>query len=234
MEVKDKQGVESKDCHNGHRQRMKQRFAETGLMGFSDHNVLEMLLFYAIPRKDTNLIAHELINYFGSYAAVLEASREGLMQVNGISEHTATLISLVTQMNKRYLECKSVESKRISSSEEAGKYLVAKFAYETNECAFAMLLDEKMRILSCQKISQGVVNGTEISIRALCELALKFRAKGVIISHNHPSGVLLPSAEDEQCTQAIKNALKVIDVNLCDHVIVAGEKYISLNAYGMI
>ena len=234
MEVKDKPIEDANEWHKGHRQRMKQRFAETGLMGFSDHNALEMLLYYAIPRKDTNLIAHELITHFGSYTGVLEASREELMQIKGISEHTATLISLVTQMNKRYLECKSVESKKINSSEAAGKYFVAKFAYEQNECAFAMLLDEKMRILNCRKISQGVVNGTEISIRALCELALKFKAKCVIISHNHPSGVLMPSTEDEQCTHAIKNALKVIDVQLVDHIIVAGEKYISLDAYDMI
>lgn len=231
-EAKEKKEVQN--THEGHRQRMKQRFAETGIMGFSDHNVLEMLLFYAIPRRDTNLLAHELIDTFGSYAAVMEASREELMQVDGVSEHTATLISLVTQMNKRYLECKSIEGETISGSREAGCYFTAKFAYEVNECAYAMLLDAKDRIIACRKISSGIVNGTDISIRALCELALKYRATCVIVAHNHPSGVLMPSAEDVQCTELIKKALSVIGIRLKDHIIVAGEKYISLDYYGMM
>lgn len=232
--LKDIPKTELSGPHEGHRQRMKQRYAETGLNGFSDHNVLEMLLFYAIPRKDTNLIAHALINHFGSYEAVLEADREELLQVDGVSEHTATLISLVTQMNKRYLENKSIEKRRISGSEDAGSFFAAKFAYEVNESAYAMLLDDKQRILSCQKLSQGIVDGTEISIQSLCQLALKYRAKKVIVSHNHPSGVLMPSAEDAQCTRMIKNALKVIDVELLDHIIVAGENYISLDRYGLV
>ncbi len=230
----DKQKTENDELHAGHRQRMKDRYAETGLAGFSDHNVLEMLLFYAIPRKDTNLIAHELIKHFGSFDAVLEASREELMQVRGVSEHTATLISLVTQMNKRYLECKSIERKLIQNSDEAGRYFAAKFAYEVNESAFALMLDDKLRIITCQNISKGVINGTDIDIRLLCELALKFRASSVIVSHNHPSCVLMPSKEDEICTRSIKNALDVIGIRLLDHIIVAGGEYISLDKYGMI
>lgn len=226
--------IKTESVHAGHRQRMKERFAETGLEGFSDHNVLEMLLYYAIPRKDTNQLAHDLIDYFGSYAAVLEASREELMHVKGVSENTATLISLVTQMNKRYLERKGTENKTIAKSEDASELLIAKFAYETNECAYAVLLDGKSRLIKCQKISQGVVNGTDISIRALCELALKFKATYVIVSHNHPTGVLMPSAEDEYCTKMISDALKVIGIKLIDHIIVAGEKYISLAKYGMV
>jgi len=220
--------------HEGHRQRMKERFAETGLSGFSDHNALELLLFYAVPRKDTNLLAHELIEHFGSYEAVLEASREELMQVKGVSEHAATLISLVPQLNKRYLERKNIEKKKLGCMDDAGKFFIAKFAYEVNECAYAMLLDDNLRILACPKISSGVINGTEISIRALCELALKHRASRVIVSHNHPSGILLPSKEDEHCTSMIKNALRVIDIDLIDHIIVAGEKYISLRNRGIM
>lgn len=220
--------------HAGHRKRMKQRYAETGLLGFSDHNVLEMLLFYAVPRKDTNQLAHDLINRFGSYTAVMEASREELMQVDGITEHSATLINLVTQMNRRYFEQKSVEKVRIIDSNTAGEYFVGKFAYESNECAYAMLLDIKHHMITCQKISQGVVNGTSIDVRELCERALKFKASYVIVAHNHPSGVLMPSAEDESCTRMIKNALNVIGITLSDHILVAGGRYISFDRYGML
>lgn len=230
----DKPKTESKSIHDGHRKRMKQRYAETGIEGLDDHELLEMLLFYSIPRKDTNTLAHEIIEHFGSFEGVMEASVEELMQVKGVTEHTATLISLVPQMNKRYLERRSIEKKVIKTSDEAGSLLISKFAYETNECAYVILLDGKSRLITCRKISQGIVNGTDISIRALCETALKFKASSVIVSHNHPSGVLMPSAEDEQCTRMIKDALNVIGIRLTDHVIVAGDKFISMARYGMV
>lgn len=233
-EIKDKQKIDPGSIHEGHRKRMRERYAETGFEGFSDYNALEMLLYYAIPRKDTNELAHTIINDLGSFAAVFEASKEELMQVKGVNEHTATLISLVTQVNKRYLESKCAKSTKISSSAEAGNYFIAKFAYEVNECAYAMLLDGKGKLIVCRKISQGVVNGTDIGIRSLCELALKFRATSVIVAHNHPTGVLMPSAEDEHCTGMIKKALDVIGITLSDHIIVAGEKYISLSRLGMM
>lgn len=233
-EVKGKQKNESDSIHVGHRKRMKERFAETGFDGFSDYNALEMLLYYAIPRKDTNELAHTIINELGSYAAVFEASKEELMQVDGVNEHTATLISLVKQINKRYLQSKCAASTRITSSADAGNYFIAKFAYEVNESAYAMMLDGRGKLIVCRKISQGVVNGTDIGIRALCELALKFRATSVIVAHNHPTGILMPSAEDEHCTGLIKKALGVIGITLSDHIIVSGEKYISLSKLGMM
>lgn len=224
----------AENTHTGHRARMKERYAETGLQGFSDKNVLEMLLYFSIPRKDTNELAHDILEHFNSFTGVMEASREELMQVKGVGEHTADLISLVTQVNKYYMERKSIENEKVFSSSVAGEFFVAKFAYEVNESAYALMLDGNNKMITCRKISEGVVNGTDISIRALCELALKYRASSVIISHNHPTGILMPSAEDEHCTQLIKNALKVIGIRLSDHIIVGGGSYISLAKYGMV
>lgn len=219
--------------HDGHRQRMKGRFREAGAAAFDDHNLLEMLLFYAVPRRDTNELAHKLINRFGTYSGVLEASIDELMSVDGIGECAAVLIKLVPEMNKRYMQ-RSNDSDTISSASAAGKYFVSKFAYETVEVAYAMFLDSKNRIIACREISRGVVNATEICIRAIAEQALACKATSVIIAHNHPDGIPVPSAEDELTTQKIKLALSTVGIKLADHIIVGGDQYVSFVSYGLM
>ena len=220
--------------HDGHRERMKSRFREAGANAFDDHNLLEMLLFYAVPRRDTNELAHALIARFGSYSAVLEASIEELMTVDGIGENAAVLIKLVPEMNKRYMHRSNSDFSAISSSKAAGKYFVSKFAYETVEVAYAMYLDAKSRVIACREISRGVVNGTNISIRAIAEQALSCKASSVIIAHNHPDGTPMPSAEDELTTQKIKVALGTVGIKLADHIVVGGEQYVSFVDYGLM
>ena len=220
--------------HDGHRQRMKSRFRENGASAFDDHNLLEMLLFYAVPRRDTNELAHKLINRFGTYSAVLEASIDELMTVEGIGESAAVLIKLVPEMNKRYMQ-RNIETEGvINSVKTAGQYFVSKFAYETIEISYAMFLDSKNRIISCREISRGVVNGTDISIRAIAEQALACKATSVIFAHNHPDGVPVPSAEDEYTTQKIKVALSTVGIKLIDHIVVGGENFVSFVDYGLI
>ena len=220
--------------HDGHRQRMKSRFKEAGASAFDDHNLLEMLLYYAVPRRDTNELAHNLIQHFGSYPAVLEASIDELMTVDGIGENAAVLIKLIPEMNKRYLLKTMANEKTIDSISKAGKYFVAKYAYETVEVAYAMFLDSKNRIISCREISRGVVNGTDISIRAIAEQALSCKATSVIIAHNHPDGMPVPSAEDELTTQKIKLALSTVGIRLADHIVVGGDKFISFADCGLM
>lgn len=220
--------------HDGHRGRVKSRFREAGGSAFDDHNLLELLLFYAVPRRDTNELAHELIDRFGSYSAVLEASIDELMTVDGIGESTAVLIKLVPEMNKRYMQRNNADVSSIDSSSAAGKYFLAKFAYETVEVAYAMFLDAKNRIISCREISRGVVNGTDISVRAIAEQALACKATSVIIAHNHPDGIPVPSAEDEFTTQKIKLALSTVGIRLADHIVVGGEQYVSFVDYGLM
>ncbi len=219
--------------HDGHRQRVKSRFKEVGASAFDDHNLLEMLLFYAVPRRDTNELAHKLINRFGSYSGVLEASIDELMTVDGMGESAAVLIKLVPEMNKRYMQRNSA-GEVIDSANAAGRYFMAKLAYETVEVACAMFLDSKSRVISCREISRGVVNGTNISIRAIAEQALACKASSVIIAHNHPDGIALPSAEDELSTQRIKLALSTVGIRLTDHIIVAGDQFVSFANSGLL
>lgn len=220
--------------HDGHRERMKSRFAEAGLDGFNDHNALEMLLFYAIPRKDTNELAHRLLRKFGSLAAVFEASHAELMAVDGIGESAATLIKLVPEVSRRYMLTKSLPAKSIRRPEDAGPYFVAKFMYEVNEVAYVLLLNASNGIIACRELSHGVVNATEIGIRTLVEAAIKSNAASVIIAHNHPGAMPLPSKEDEYSTHLIKKALDLVNIKLLDHIIVSGKDYHSLNKYGLM
>lgn len=215
--------------HEGHRQRMKARFADTGLDGMNDHNVLELLLFYALPRKDTNELAHKLISQFGSLSAVLEADTAELSKVDGIGESAAVLLSLVPQISRRYMEEISIPRKRIIYPEDVADYFKAKFLYETNELCYALFLDNSGSIISCKRVSNGVVNATDVGIRMLVELAMKNKAVDVIIAHNHPHGDVYPSREDEHSTELIKKALGLVDIRLVDHIIVAGNNYYSFS-----
>lgn len=220
--------------HDGHRQRIKERYAETGLDGFSDHTVLEFLLFYAVPRKDTNELAHLLLEHFGSLTAVLEADREDLMQVNGIGENAATLLSLIPQISRRYMEHRTVPKRQIKDSKDAAQYFVSKFAYEYNEVAYAMFLDSKHNIICTRQMARGVVNGLELSVRSLVETCLKLHAQAVIVAHNHPNASLTPSSEDEFFTMSLKKALYLVDIDLLDHIIVSGDEYLSMKRYGLM
>ena len=220
--------------HDGHRQRMKSRFLEVGLDGFNDHNALEMLLFYALPRKDTNELAHELLNHFGSLAAVLEADHKALSEIDGIGENAAVLLQLIPDISRRYMEEITAPRKSVESADQIGRYFMAKFMYLQDEVCYALLLDNANRVITCKPISKGVVNATEVGVRMLIELAMKYKATGVIIAHNHPGGMPDPSREDEDCTETVKNMLDVVGVKLLDHIIVGSGVYYSLKQSGVM
>ena len=211
--------------HDGHRQRMKTRFLEHGLDNFDDINALELLLFYALPRQDTNITAHRLLERFGSLSGVLEASVRDLTAVEGVGDSAAALLRLLPELSHH---------DPIDTPAAAGRYFVPRFMYETEEVVLALLLDARKRPLLCRELSRGVVDAAEISARKLAQLCMERRASGVILAHNHLSGVALPSAEDESTTAALLRALGLLGVELCDHVIVAGCEYVSMRESGLI
>lgn len=222
--------------HDGHRNRLKEQFMNHGLDSFSDHVVLELLLFYALPRRDTNELAHTLLNHFGSLDAVFEAAPEELQKIPGIGDHAATLLHLIPQVNRRYLiaKHKTQSGPALDTDEKAGQFAVAQLYYEKEEVQLAVCLDSYYRIISSRFMSRGTVNAVEISTRRLVQYALKNDATAVLIAHNHPCGVALPSQEDIIVTQHILNALTAVSIELYDHIIVAGDEYISLYKSGMI
>ncbi len=218
--------------HNGHRNRLRKRFRAEGLDGFNDHNALELLLFYAIPRQDVNPIAHELISRFGSFANVCDASAEELMKVNGIGESAALFLKLIPSASRYYGVSKLKNERFVSTIEEAGSYLLPRFIGLRNEAVYLMCLDVKGKILDCRMVFEGSVNSAAISIRKIVETALAFNSTSVIIAHNHVSGIALPSKEDEVTTRRLRDALSAVGIKLVDHIIIAEDDYVSMVSDG--
>lgn len=218
--------------HKGHRERLKQRFLEEGLDNFTDIQVLELLLFYAIPQKDTNPIAHALLDRFGSLSQVLDAPVEELKKVTGIKDNAATLLSLVTQLSRYYQVNCAQRVEILTTLEACGKYLVPYFFGRNNETVFLLCLDAKCKVLCCREVGEGSINSASISIRKIVETALGTNATTVILAHNHPSGVALPSTEDVQTTRRIAAALGAVEVHLADHIVVADGDYVSMAQSG--
>ena len=220
--------------HDGHRARMKNRFLEYGLDNFDDHNVLELILFYAVPRRDTNGIAHELINTYGSLNAVFEAPVDELRAINGLGDNAAVLLKLIPQVARRYMLSVPEDRSILDSTKAAGEFILPYFMYERDEVVYQLCLDAKLKVLCCKEISRGEVNSTDISIRRIVELALSKNATSVIIAHNHPSGIALPSRDDEITTRRIKQALESIGIKLADHIVVGGGDFVSMLDSGML
>ena len=218
--------------HKGHRERLKARFLETGLDSFTDVQALELLLFYAIPQKDTNPIAHALLDRFGSLSQVLDAPVEALKKVPGISDHSASLLRLVTELARFYQVDSAQRTEVLTSLDACGRYLVPRFFGRKVETVFLLCLDAKCKVLCCREIGEGSVNAASISVRKVVEAALSANATSVVLAHNHPSGVALPSADDVQTTRRIAAALSAVEVKLIDHIVVAEGDFISMAQSG--
>lgn len=214
--------------HDGHRQRLKERFLQGGLDNFTDVQVLELVLFYCIPRKDTNPIAHALLDHFGSLSQVLEASVEELQKVPGIGENTAIYLTMLTQVGRYYLVDRSQREVILPTIDKCGAYLLPYFFGRSVETVYLLCLDAKCKVLCCREIGQGSVNSAGISVRKIVEVALGANATTVVLAHNHPSGLALPSAEDIQTTRRVAAALSAVEVHLADHIVVADGDYVSM------
>ena len=220
--------------HDGHRDRLRQSYLEHGLMSMNDINALELLLFYAIPRRDTNEIAHRLLDRFGSLDGVFSAPAEALQEVEGIGENAAALLTLIPEIMKKSRVSKAREIRQIRSSDDAGAFLLPYFLNERDEVVYLLCLDTKRCVICCAEMGRGVVNSVDTGIRRIVEKALKVRASSVIIAHNHPDGIALPSREDEVFTRALYNALETVGIRLEDHIIAAEDDYTSMADTGLL
>lgn len=214
--------------HDGHRQRLKDRFRSEGLDHFEERHVLELLLSYSIPRKDTAPFAKELLAHFGSFTQVMEATPEELQKVKGVGEHTATLIALTTAVGRYYAVQRATNVEILDSTTKCGRYLVHQFFGRRNETVFLLGLDAKCKVLCCREVGEGSVNSANIPVRRVVEMALAANATTVVIAHNHPSGVAVPSDEDVATTYRLARALDAVEITLADHIVVADEDFVSL------
>ena len=220
--------------HDGHRDRLKKSFIDHGLDSMNDITALELLLFYAVPRRDTNELAHRLINHFGNLSAVFQASVQELQEVSGVGENTAVLITLLPQMMKKSAVSETHEMKQISNSKDAAAFLIPRFMNEKDEILLMLCMDSKRAVICCCEVGRGVVNGIDVNVRFVVEKAMKVRASSVIIAHNHPSGMALPSREDDLFTKRLYKSLALVGIQLEDHLIVANKEYVSVADSGMM
>ena len=220
------------NLHAGHRERLKTKYLEHGLDSFTDIEAIELLLFFAIPRRSTNELAHALLNRFHSFRGVLEAELADLESVPGIGENAALLLKLVTGLNERYALSGNGKNVKISGSGEAGAYLLPYFAYRREECSVLLCMDTAGRVIGCHRLAEGAPGMVGLVARDLVDLALRDKAARVILAHNHPSGVALPSRADVDATKQIYDVLKMIEVELIDHIIVSEEDFVSMRDSG--
>lgn len=220
--------------HDGHRMRMKKRYLNEGLDSFEPHEILELLLYYSIPRRDISETAHRLIHRFGSVANVFDADTEALMQVEGISESSAILLHLIPQLSRVYNLSKWDRKVSLTSVDTVGQYAVSMYIGKKNEEFGIICLDSNRRVHYSGTIIKGTVNQAEAYPRTVVAEVLRHNAVNVILAHNHPGGSIMPSENDKEATRNIVNALEAIDVNVLDHIIVSGDRFFSMAAMGML
>ena len=213
--------------HDGHRKRRKESFLATGLVGMADHEILEIVLFYAIPRRDTNAVAHRLITEFGSLDAVVNATPEELQRVPGIGENAAVLLNLLGQVHER-LNAPQPPGRIVDNSEAAGEYFMDVLKNYHREVLYAMCMDRKGKVLDCRCLSIGNFGEIEVNVRAVVSYVLRLGGDILVLAHNHPSGIALPSNEDILTTKRIAAALEAVDITLADHIVVAEDDYVSM------
>ena len=220
--------------HEGHRERMRKQLKTSGMDSLSDVQVLELLLYYAAPRGDTNPAAHALLKRFGTLDGVFSAPETELRKIDGVGEVAAQLLLLVPQVARRCLMSRSTQIQVLDTTSKCGQYLLPFFHGEREEVVYLLCLDAKCKALDCVLIHRGGVNVASIAVRKVVKAALDSNATSVVLAHNHPSGLALPSQEDKQTTMVLKAALDAVGVVLADHIIVADDDFVSMRDDGIL
>ena len=214
--------------HKGHRQRMRERVQSYGLDSLAEHEALEYVLYLTNAQRDTNGIAHDLIDRFGDFAAVLEASEEELCTVEGVGPSTARMLHLLPQISRYYGRSRTSTTRCIKTTEQRGSYLVAKFAWSDYERAMLVSLDSRKRVRAAVWLREGTSDRVSLDIKNVVAAAIKGGTDAVVLCHNHPNGVALPSLEDMDATGSIARALGLVNVHLLDHFILTDTEYFSM------
>ncbi len=214
--------------HTGHRNRVKKEFLSRGIEGWSDHRVLELMLFFAIPQGDVNPLAHELIDRFGSLSKILDAPMDELRKIPGLGEHTLTLIKLMVATSARYASQRSGPGNIVHTTQDAINILQPYFYGAVNEMVYILCLDSKGKVLGARKVSEGNVYNSDVNIRRIAEISMALGAGYFYMAHNHTSQLAFPSMEDWQCTDVVRVAMAPLGVSLVDHLIFVAGDVISL------
>ncbi len=223
----------SKSEHAGHRQRMKNKYLKHGIEIFDQHEILEMLLYYAIPMRDTNSLAHKLINKFGSISAVMDAPYSLLTEF-GLSENVAFFLKFLPDVLAIYRNDKIENTSRVIDLDVLPQRLINLYFSKEVEMAYIILMDRHFKEVFSGFVSKGSSKSTELSIPIICEAAIRHSARFAIIAHNHPSGTTKPSKSDIISTINLFQALDNLDIVLLDHFVISGNDFLSMFDSGYI
>lgn len=218
----------------GHRERLRKRFTEGGSDAIPDYELLELILFRAIPRRDTKGLAKRLIARFGSFAAVLNAPEKLLREVKGVGDAVALELKLVRAASVRLMRAEIIDKPVLSSWQQVVDYCHAVMAYEAREQFRILFLDKKNKLIADEIQSEGTVDHTPVYVREVVKRALEISATAIILVHNHPSGDPTPSRADIDMTQMIKSAARPLGITLHDHIIVGREGHKSFRGLGLL
>ena len=220
--------------HSGHRNRLRAKYLAQGIETLATHEVLELLLFYAMPYRNTNDIAKNLIDRFGSLSSVFDAPFDLLVEA-GLTENQATFLKLIPDTTRLYMLDRHENASKIVDIYSLAETLPRSFiGKEDTEHVMLLLLDSKGKEVFFGEISHGDFNLANISIRRIIRLALSYNAAGAILAHNHPSGFAEPSKADYKATEEVRDALRVVGVELLDHFIVADNDCVSMAMSGLL
>lgn len=211
---------------------LRRRFMHRSPDGLKDEELLELLLRYS--RDDAGEMARKILERFPNIAVIMEADAEDLSTVEGMDEDTVLLLRLIPELHRRYFLSRSRAQKRLADSRDYGNYLQPYFYGARDEMVYLLLLDAAGQVLNCRLLAKGSVNATGVPIRRLVQEALTANATGIVLAHNHPCGIALPSKEDVELTLRLREALEIMDLTLLDHIIVADDDFVSLRDSGYL
>lgn len=220
--------------HDGHRERLRRRFEKDRLKNFSPHEILELLLTYALPRINVNPLAHQLLDHFGSLSAVLEASPAELCRIKGIGPRAATLVAMMLPLFQQYEWDKTMPRMQLDTYSQLAAYCRTLFLGASTEQFYVICLDAKLKVLATEMINSGTPLEVAVSPRLVVRELIRHNAMGAVITHNHPSGSPCPSQEDLDVTEEIRKALQSVDIRLYDHLIIADTEDFSFHRHGCL
>lgn len=223
------------DC-SGHRKRIREKYLKNSIHTLFDYEILELLLSYAIPRKDTKNLAKELLKKFGSIEKTLKSDKDELEKVEGLGEASITFLKLIGELPAIFYEnkLKNNDVITVKNKENLLKFLRSKIAYEKIEKFYVLYLSNSNELIACEEKSSGTLDRSAVYPREIYRDTIKYNAKAVILAHNHPSGNINPSKSDMDITKEIAEGLKNFDALLLEHIIITENSYFSFLEEGLI
>ncbi len=217
-----------------HRERLRKKFTDSGIESLADYERLELLLTYAIPRKDVKPIGKALIKKYKFLSNILDADINDLKKVDGIGENSAILIKLLRKLSTFYLEDKIKSKDLLKSPKIVVDFCKMKLGANPNELFMAIFLNTKNEFIDYKIISEGSINNVAVYPRKLIKLALDKHAAALILVHNHPSGSTDPSDVDKEITKSLVKISKDLEIKVLDHIIVSKQSHFSFLENGMV